>query len=77
MYFQNGLLKTQKRQPDAQDDSTDIMRGMTVTRIQMKLSKIRGMGWGWVGMVADKHDDKDLENDVDEQKYLMKDNSVC
>ena len=50
---------------------------MTVTKILMKLSRIRGMGWGWVGTVADKDDDKDLEKDVDEQKYLMKDNSVC
>ena len=42
-----------------------------VTKIQLKLSSSTGRGG-----VADKDEDKDAENDVDENKDLVKDNSV-
>ena len=50
------------------------MRGMMVKKIQLRLSRIRGGGGG--GMVAYKNEDKDAEKDLDENKDLMKDNSV-
>ena len=42
------------------------------TTIQLKTSRSRGGG----GTVADKDEDKDVEKEVDENKDLMKDNSV-
>ena len=46
---------------------------MTVTTIQLKLSKSRG---GWGVTVAEKDEDKDVEKDVDENKDLMNNDSV-
>ena len=45
-----------------------------MTTIQLKL--VRSMGGGEGGKVADKDEGKDAENDVDENKNFMKDNSV-
>ena len=63
------LAKDTKRQSDAQDDPTDDTRGMMVTIIQLKLSRIRG---GGRGTISDKDEDNDTEKDVDENKDLMK-----
>ena len=46
-----------------------------MTTIQLKLIRSRG-GWGGVGTIADKDEDKDVENVVDENKDLMKNDSV-
>ena len=58
------------RQPDTRDTPTDDTWRMMVTTIQLKLSRSGG------GTIADKDEDKDAENDVDENKDLMKNNSV-
>ena len=68
------FVKHTKTQSDAQDAPTDATRGIMVTTIQLKLSRSRG-GVG-VGTIADKDEDKDTEHDVDENKDLMKNDSV-
>ena len=65
--------KHTKRQLDAQDAPTDNTWGIMVTTINLKLSR---SGEGGGGTVADKDEDKDAGKDVDENKDLMKDNSV-
>ena len=65
------FTKHTKRQSYARDAPTNDTWGVMVKTIQLKLS--RGGGGG---TVAYKDDDKDAEKDVDENKDLMKDNSV-
>ena len=64
--------KHTKRQPDDQDAPNDDTRGMMVKTIHLKLSRSTGEG----GKAAEKDKDKNAERGVEENKYLMKDNSV-
>ena len=71
------FVKHTKTQSDAQGAPTDDMRGIIVTAIHLKLSSSRGGGGGGGGeAISDKDEDKDAEKGVDENKGLIKNNSV-
>ena len=67
------FVKHTQTQSEAQDAPTDHTQGILVTTIQLKLSRSRGGGGG---MIADKDEDKDSEKGVDENKDMMKNDSV-
>ena len=64
---------TQKSKQTLKTLLPTIQGGMMVTTIHLKMSRSRG---GEGVTVADKDDDKDTEKDVDENKDLMKNDSV-